>query len=190
MTTAKLLCIPQEGDPFEASGIDNRPTAYDTYNMLGIVNNNGEGISEYDDDMKEFNTPFKINEMYMYNSNWNSISKIIEKFYNTSPRLHTIRLYSRKNQHHFNYNKHTIGDTRPKGPICIWITDNEYSNVKPLSKKKCVYNVIWDYEDINEDNISYNVSAIKMSKNSNKFETTHWHNTSTPHPLSWTMANL
>ena len=197
MASARLLCIPQEGSPFEASGIGNYPTAFDTYNMLGIVTIDGEGLDEYDDDMREWNTPFQIHPMYKKNNSyWNSISEIIDKYYNTFPRLHTIRVYTRQNQHHFSYNKHTIGvgrrPTSPNGIICIWIEDQEYSNVSPLPKKKCVINthVLLNYVD----------NPIEISKTSNldidiyhqepiHIDKCRCYQCVSPN-LSWTMANL
>lgn len=200
MVNSRLLCIPQDGSPFEASGIGTQPSTFDIYNMLGIVNIDGIGINDYDDDILELNTPFQIHPIYKKNnSQWKSISELIDKFYNTLPQLDTIRVYIRKNQHHFSTNKHTIGmgrrPTPPKGIICIWINNQEYLNVSPLPKKKWIFNEIWTYETIiNDTKLQSHTCEYSIPTNINSVEQTLLepckYNSSTYYPLAWTMANL
>lgn len=122
----KLLCIPQDGIPFEAIGSHRARRSISSQPDRVIM----ELVKiEFDDDIIPAR-PFSINpDLGTYNKTWLGVEKIIEVFNEDWLNGHArVCVFASKNYKLHGYNKYVKGDGyRPTGKIYIWISSEEYS---------------------------------------------------------------
>jgi hypothetical protein len=129
----KLLCIPQDGIPFEATGCGARASLQSIENDQYIID---LVRCEFGDEIIP-SRPFHINpDLSTFNKVWDGVEKIIEDMWSSNNPEKNIRVFVSKNEHLYNYNKYVKGGGyRPKGNIYIWICRNDYSIYEPLEQK-------------------------------------------------------
>jgi hypothetical protein len=180
----KLLCIPQDGIPFEAIGSHRARRCSTTQPDLVI----GDMVRrEFGDDIIP-SRPLSINPILStYNKVWGGVEKIIEDMWSGDHPTKRISVFVSKNDKLHGYNKYVTGDYRPKGNIYIWISSEDYSmydhHLEQKYKKQVLPNIhAWvSYEETNFTFVPPNKSTIT--------EQCRCYTCLEPN-LSWTMSNL
>tara|TARA_B110001450_G_scaffold256636_2_gene287889 strand:- start:1050 stop:1607 length:558 start_codon:yes stop_codon:yes gene_type:complete len=177
-----LLCIPQEGIPFETIGTHRarreENIQKDSVIMDLVSREFGEEVIP--------SRPFLLNpQLSTYNKVWTSVEKIIEDMWVSEQPCNYISVFVSKNDHLYSYNKYVKGDNRPKGNIYIWISSEEYNRYDhPLEKKYRRPNInTW---------VSYEETKLNFTTKTDNISVQEYCRcyTCLKPNLSWSMANL
>ena len=176
-----LLCIPQDGIPFETIGTHRarreENIQKDSVIMDLVRREFGEEVIP--------SRPFSLNpQLSTYNNVWFSVEKIIENRWSSDRQCKKSRVFVSKNDKLHGYNKYVKGEYRPKGNIYIWISSEEYNMYDHNLEKK--------YRNTNINTwVSYEETKLNFTtKTSSAMNEQCRCYTCLKPTLSWTMANL